>query len=226
MNQVTARKITKSMIKIGHPLFDVRTKEAQEKTVWIFNILKPYIKKDCSLIDLGCGTGKQSFTVEKLGAKVVGIDCSKEAISFANYIKKETRSKCHFITCSYTKTSFRDSAFDIALFPRNIIECSYEEVEKLSLEINRILKKNGKFIVTMEDGILRAIQNKMTDFRNYQFKTGMFDDKISLPDNKKYFYPTYFWTIPFAKQIFSQNFKLEKEIKIDNNFYTLIFQKR
>ncbi len=226
MEQKIAKKVTGAMLKFDHPLFDFRSKEAKEKVVWVCDFLKPYVKKDQLLVDIGCGTGKQSFAAEELGINVVGVDCSKEAIEFANRIKKEINSKCHFVVCDYVKMPFKKEIFDVAIFPKNIVECSYKEIEKLNLEVRRVLKKEGIFVVTMEDGIKRIILDKSVNVYNYNRKTGKFEGKIILPNKKQYSYPTYFWTIPFAKQIFSRDFKLTKEIKIDKDFSALVFCKK
>jgi len=192
----------------------------------VYNYLKTYIFEKCKLIDLGCGAGKQSFVAEKLGAEVVGIDCSEEAIKFANHIKKEINSNCHFAIGDYTGTLLKKNAFDIAIFPKNIIECSYRETEKICLEVKRILKKSGKFIVTMEDGLEEILNGEKSNFANYHIKTGQNNGKIILPDKKQYSYPIYFWTIPFARHIISNHFTLLEEKKIKNSrCHILVFIK-
>ena len=223
MEQRIAKKVTGAMLKFDHPLFDFRSKEAKEKVAWVYDFLKPYIKKEDSLIDIGCGTGKQSFAMEELGAKVVGVDCSKEAISYAKRIKKEIKSKCDFFVCDYVKMPFNNDVFDVAIFPKNIVECSYEEVKKLSPEVRRILKSKGKFILTMEDGLKRFLRDKSVNIKDYQPETGKFKGKITLPNKKQYLYPTYLWTIPLAKQVFSKEFRLLAKKKIDEDFYVLVF---
>lgn len=220
-----AKKVTKAIVCYDHPLLDFRSGEAKKNVAWVYEFLKPYILNDCKLIDMGCGTGKQSFAVEELGAKVTGIDCSKEAIKYANRIKNKINSKCQFIVGDYTDMPFNKNTFDIAIFPKNIIECSYSEIDKLCLEVKRILKRNGKFIVSMEDGLNKAMQNKRGDsLRNYELKTGKFNNHIVLPNKKKHYYPIYLWTIAFAKQIFSRNFQLEEEVAIDKTTYMLVLR--
>lgn len=226
MEQKTAKLVTKAIISTNHPLLDFRSKEAEKQVNWIYRYLKSYIFKDCKLVDLGCGTGKQSFAAEEIGAKVIGIDCSKEAIKFANRVKKEINSSCCFTIGDYTDIPFRNNAFDIVVFPKNIIECSYCEIEKICSGVKRILKKNGKFIITMEDGLKSILDGKKDNFKNYYIKTGENRGKITIPDKKQYSYPTYFWTIPFAKYIISNYFKFLEEKRIKNScYYILVFVK-
>jgi len=224
MDAKIAKELTKAIVDFDHPLLDFRSREAKNNAKWVYNFLKPYLYKNCKLIDIGCGTGKQSFAMEELGADVAGLDCSKEAIEYANKIKKKIGSNCNFTVGEYTNIPIEDGAFNMAIFPKNIIECSYPEIEKLSFEVNRILKRNGKFVVTMEDGLEKLLRNKRRFLDNYDLSSGKFDDWITLPDSKKYYYPNYFWTLPFAKNIFSKKFKLLEEIKMDSNFFMLIFE--
>lgn len=225
MNPKEAVKITKIILNTNHPLLDFRSEEAQKKVEWLYKYLKPYVFKECHLIDLGCGCGKQSFAAEKMGAKVVGIDCSKDAIKFADNIKKELKSNCRFVFSNYTKTPFQNNVFDVAIFPKNIIECSYNEIDELSREVRRILKNNGKFIITMEDGMENIAIKNTFDFKRFDIKSGMIKEKIAVPGKKEYLYPIYFWTVAFAKNIISRYLKLEKELKLKGGFYFLSFKK-
>lgn len=225
MDQKIAKKVTKAIVEFDHPLLDFRSKEAKNNTNWVYDFLKPHISDNCKLIDIGCGTGKQSFPAEELGAKVTGIDCSREAIKYANRIKNKINSNCQFIEGDYTDLPFIKNTFNVAIFPKNIIECSYSEIDKLCSEVKRILKKNGKFIVSMEDGLNKVMQNKEGDYlENYELETGKFNNQIVLPNKKKYYYPIYLWTIAFAKQTFSRNFQLEKETAIDKSTHMLVFR--
>lgn len=52
-----------------------------------------------TLLHLQCHFGQDSFSLERLGAKVTGIDFSDKAIETANEIAKELPSKATFI-CS------------------------------------------------------------------------------------------------------------------------------
>jgi len=227
MDPKIAKKLTGAIVKFGHPLLDYRSKEAKENVAWVSKFLTPYLKSNCALIDIGCGTGKQSFAAEKLGARVTGVDCSKVAIEYANEIKKKIGSRCQFILGDYTKMSFGRNKFDIAVFPKNIIECSYVEIEKISAGVKKILKRNGILIVTMEDGLQKILKNKKQNFlENYKVFSGMIKEKIVLPNKKKYEYPIYFWTTAFATSVFSKNFNLETVKKIDPNLFMLVFKTR
>lgn len=75
----------------------------------------------------------------------------------------------------------------------------------------------------MKDEVVNILKNKTHGLTNYLNSIGQNKGKITLPNKKQYLYPTYFWTVPFAKHLFCKNFKLLKEEKIDTNQYILIF---
>jgi len=227
MDSKIAKKLTGAIVKFNHPLFDFRSKEAKKNVAWVSKFVAPYVKSNCRLIDIGCGTGKQSFAAELLGAKVVGVDCSEPAIKYANKIKKQIGSRCQFFLEDYTKMTFGRNKFDVAIFPKNVIECSYGEIEKLSAEVKKILRRNAVFIVTMEDGLQKISNDKRQNFlKNIKILSGRIKERIVLPDKKGYEYPIYFWTVAFAINIFSKNFKLEKIKKIDSKHFMLVFRSK
>lgn len=225
MDKKIARKINKAIIETNHPVLDFRTTEAKTRTKWIKKYLKPYINKKCRALDLGCGAGKQSFELECLGAEVTGIDCSRNAIDYAKKIKNNIGSNCLFFVGDFAKIPFQRSTFDLVIFPNNIIECSYDEIEKLTIEIKRILRKNGFFILTMEDGLNKMVRNKNFD-NNFDFDKGVYNSYVKIPKKKEYAYPTYFWTIPFAKHIFQKQFKLVDGRKIEEEKVLLVFKNK
>tara|TARA_Y100000022_G_scaffold36740_1_gene29986 strand:+ start:1184 stop:1819 length:636 start_codon:yes stop_codon:yes gene_type:complete len=59
------------------------------------NLLKnfvEYLPKGAKILDLGCGRGRNSFFLERLGFEVLGLDISETAIQQA----KDKNSKCKF----------------------------------------------------------------------------------------------------------------------------------
>ncbi len=75
------------------------------------------IFKNTTVIDIGCGSGRNSFVLKSFGAKkVIGIDISKSAIELANHRKKELGigDEIEFLVGSALELPFEDNRFDIA----------------------------------------------------------------------------------------------------------------
>lgn len=116
------------------------------------NLAKKIIKninfKNC--LDIGCASG---YTISEIAnsypkAAYFGIDVYDKAIIFA----KKNYPNIKFKVASAEKLPFRDEGFDLVL--------CYETIEHVEnpiaclLEIKRVLKKDGTFILAMDSGSL------------------------------------------------------------------------
>ncbi len=101
------------------------------------------IKKGESVLDLACGEGFFARLVRASGAVVSGVDLSKELILKAQNKSKDIgylNSPAH--NTKIEKESF-DKAFTVLAF-ENI-----KNIDEVVLEIKRVLKPGGKFLLVM-----------------------------------------------------------------------------
>jgi len=110
----------------------------------VLSFLKPLKKK--VVLDYGCGTGKFCRFIRDRGAKVIGVDISKNMIRVA---KKSGSEKIEYYVIKSGCLDFISSnSLDFAVI--NFVFCtisSSEEIKKIMHDINRCLKKNGKIII-------------------------------------------------------------------------------
>ena len=108
---------------------------------------KFFTGKKC--IDIGCGTGRFSFCMASLGAKVWGIDPGKNSIEFAKKLAKEMKIKdTNFLVQNAYNLSFKEEYFDFATC--NGVLHHLDNPEKALEEIFRVLKPGGKFWLYVE----------------------------------------------------------------------------
>ena len=100
--------------------------------------------KDKIVLDVACGVGYGSFYLIKTGdaRRVIGVDISKDAITYANAHRADI--KIEFIEGDATKLPFSDNFFD-AIVSFETIE-HVREYEKYLSECKRVLKEEGVFI--------------------------------------------------------------------------------
>lgn len=130
-----------------NPSFLTKGMEPQADTVRFFKFLKKEEKFSCEgkrLIDLGCGTGRNSFYAADFGLEAVGLDISKTAIAegleYAKTVGVPVDLKVGSIG---EKLNHEDGSFDVALDITSSNSLSEAEREGYFEEMYRVLKSGG-----------------------------------------------------------------------------------
>lgn len=115
---------------------------------------KSFADKSESLLELGCGTGRISFGLEKLGyQKITASDFSKKMILHARKLSRSLKSKINFHRQDATKLSYKDESFDGVIFGFNgLMQIpGKQNRENAIIEAFRVLRPGGNFIFTAHD---------------------------------------------------------------------------
>ena len=103
--------------------------------------------KGIEILDIGCGGGLLSEPMQRLGAKVTGIDASKKNIAIAKIHAKKNNLKIKYINSSPEKLKIKKK-FDVIL-NMEIIE-HVDDIDLFIKKSSELLKKNGlMFIATL-----------------------------------------------------------------------------
>jgi len=122
---------------------------------WESTILKNVIGnvKNKNILDVGCGGGRNSIPLAKLGAKVTGVDISSKMLDFAknNSKKNKCLKNTNFILSSAWETNLPSNTFDKILL-LGILEHIPEEYRKKTIkEAQRLLKKGGDLYIVINN---------------------------------------------------------------------------
>lgn len=117
-------------------------------------IFPKYIKKDDKILDIGCGAGRTTFAMYKLGYhNIIGLDLSQAMINEAININASRDCNIDFIVGDATSLKFSDNMFDSVIFSYNgLMQIPMLENRlKAFKEISRVIKYGGYFIFTTHD---------------------------------------------------------------------------
>ena len=121
------------------------------------NVLEPYQKllaafveafgdvRGKKILDAGAGTGNLAALLEKCGAKVVGLDFSKEGLEIFKKKLPNSQTIFHDLT---KPLPFPDKSFDAVVSNNTIYTLPLETRPAVFKEFFRVLKPNGKIVVS------------------------------------------------------------------------------
>lgn len=103
------------------------------------------------ILDLCAGTAVNAINISKKYEKtqIIGVDTSQDMLKIAkNKLKKEKTANIELMKMDATALEFEDEAFDKVLISLVLHELSDELCADIINEAKRVLKKDGKIIVT------------------------------------------------------------------------------
>lgn len=120
----------------------------------------PYVLSDCAIIrslyrgppgflflEAGCGSARDSLTLAKNGAQVVGLDIVKEALLVGRELFEHNDVQGQFVLGDILHLPFKEDVFDV-IFCGGSIE-HFEDTLGGIRELVRILAKDGLLIATV-----------------------------------------------------------------------------
>ncbi len=107
-----------------------------------------------SILDIGCGSGRDAKIFSDKGAKVTGIDFCENLLSIA----KVHASEATFILMDMEELSFLPSSFDGAWAASSLVHLSKESLPILFAKVYAVLKVGGHFYFTLKKGTGEGIE--------------------------------------------------------------------
>ena len=108
------------------------------------------IKKEYTVLDLGCGGGRNIEYFLTKANKVYGIDHSKTSVKMASEINKEAieSGRCQISVGDVRSLPFENESIDIITAFETIY--FWDDIEECFKEIYRLLKNGGQFLICNE----------------------------------------------------------------------------
>lgn len=104
--------------------------------------------KDKQLLDLSCGEGYNTRILAKKGARVVGVDFSKEMIKLARQRERRDRLGIrYYVSDAADLKELEGECFDIVTCFMALMDI--ERYEDAISQVARVLRKNGRFVFSV-----------------------------------------------------------------------------
>ena len=163
--------------------------------------LSKYVKKNDTVVELGCGNGRDGFEICKLVKQYYGLDLSNEAISsFNDYIINTSNSDYKNVTLKcidFTNIDFNQFAEkDLILYSRfSLHSINYNESDLLFKNIEKIKINSWKMFIEVRT-IFDPLYGQGKNIGLHEYKTDhyrRFIDPVQFIDFlNKYFSIKYF----------------------------------
>lgn len=124
-----------------------------EKIPW--DLGKPYRQltefvrknKQCSALDVGCGTGTDAIFLAQNGFDVTGIDISKAAIKRAEKKAEQSGVEVKFIVGDVFNIPFEDESFEFVNDNGCFHLLDKRRWRRFLAEVHRVMKMGGKYLL-------------------------------------------------------------------------------
>lgn len=122
--------------------------------------------KGKNVLDLGCGGGQLSISLALRGAKVTGIDFSEKQIRYAETLAKKFNVNPDFLVQDINNLrNFQTNSFNLVI---SVYTLQYvKNLQKVFRQVNRILKRNSKFIFSLDHPFYYAVKSRVIKSRKY-----------------------------------------------------------
>lgn len=170
----------KTKIHIDSDFYDVTAFKAGQSSL---NPIELDLLGDVSgkkILHLQCHFGMDSLSLAKLGAKVVGVDLSDQAIEKARELRDELGLAAEFICCNiYDLPQHLSDQFDLVFTSYGVIGW-LPNLDKWANIVQQFLKPEGKFVMVEFHPVLNMIGWKWDGTLPYSY----FNQGVLLEENE------------------------------------------
>ena len=117
---------------------------------WEKIVAKDYMMPQGSVLDVGCGCGREAFELYDLGYNITGVDMSAKQVEQARKNALKYGKNIDFMVCDGMHYDFGDNSFDYVIIWQQVLGNVPTRKNRIKLlkEAKRVLKPHGRIIVS------------------------------------------------------------------------------
>ena len=167
-------------------------------------------KQKGKVLDLGCGSGRNFV---KTDAEVYAVDFSQKMVDLAKENAKKQNFNIEVSKADATNLPFKDNFFDSAISVA-VLHCIESKLKrkKALKELRRVLKPNGKALITVWDKEARRFKNKPKDL----------EVSWNVEGKKIFRYYYLYDKEEFESLLESAGFKITKRLETQSNLIVIV----
>jgi ubiquinone/menaquinone biosynthesis C-methylase UbiE len=127
-----------------------------------------------SILDIGCGFGRDAKYLSERGFDVIGIDLSSNQLKIA----KNHAPKAKFVQMDMRKLNFEDNTFDGIFAAASLVHLPKNQIESTLKEFFRVIKSKSILFVTVKKGTGESFSTKDYYAGNEKFFAYYSEDEI------------------------------------------------
>lgn len=169
--------------------------------------------KNKKILEIGCGGAQCGIAMAKKGAKVTGIDISKEQLKFAEKLAEKNKVKIDLYQGDVKKLKQIKSNRQDLVFSAWALQY-VDDLESCFKEAYRVLKKGGNFVLALPHPFYSLVDPEKLNLKESYFRPSKWEEVFS--DENKKFVLYYRKISDIINTFIKSNFKIEKVLEPDS----------
>lgn len=116
---------------------------------WHRYLMASKIANNQIVLDISCGSGYGSYCLAQTATKVIGVDIDESSITYAR--ERYKKDNLEFLVGDARRIPCSDHSIDLVVSFETIEHLDQKDQETFLLEIKRVLKPNGQFLISTPD---------------------------------------------------------------------------